>query len=511
VTLSHCWGNSDTGSSHIKTTLANLNDHKSRIQMDQLPKTFRHAVQVVRELGLRHLWIDSLCIVQDDKTDWEAEAALMGRYYKRSLFTIAAALGKNSEAGLFQTRDPLTTRPCALNIGNATFYAYTPDSSFQISKSSLSSTQSKPLSLYGRAWVLQEQLLASRTLTYSGSGVSWRCQGMRFDERAPLAVSIEGVLNDQPRGLMTRGGDPRDVETMVMEVQRNWVFAKRRGYIHRVNCCGHEDHHFFDDWASIVANYTARGMTRYSDRLVAIRGIANEFNAVMAANSEYVAGIWMGPDDCFLKGLLWDVASCSAKRQLDIAPSWSWASVQSKISWGILIKFERSAEVIDVKSSGTVARCSGEVTLRGNVRVGVADKGGKIRLARWPEGVDDDKDLLTRENAVALAVGLTPHHQDATISMDEIMAENTVVYFVEVGTTRLPAWEERMVHVLVVAEGGEHKRRFYRVGLSQWREGFWTQPSVSNQDTGTAASTNLSVGEGNQMDLSLRRREFIIA
>jgi hypothetical protein len=59
ATLSHCRGD---GNSHIKTTHKNLDLHKSKITLDSLPKTFKDAVHVVRELGPRYLWIDSLCI-----------------------------------------------------------------------------------------------------------------------------------------------------------------------------------------------------------------------------------------------------------------------------------------------------------------------------------------------------------------------------------------------------------------------------------------------------------------
>jgi hypothetical protein len=72
ATLSHCWG---PGPPAILTTKQSLSDHLVEIPLQKLPRTFMHAVQVTRALGLRYLWIDSLCIVQDDPQDWEAEAA----------------------------------------------------------------------------------------------------------------------------------------------------------------------------------------------------------------------------------------------------------------------------------------------------------------------------------------------------------------------------------------------------------------------------------------------------
>jgi len=238
----------------------------------------------------------------------------MGWYYKNSLITISAARGNNSDAGLYVSRDPLSTRPREFEIYEAehsggTCYAYARDSSFQISKSSLSPAY-HALPLHTRAWILQEQLLTPRTLTYSNIGVSWRCQTMRFDERAPLAMTIEDFINDRSRGLRTYKGDPREVESMTAESQRNWVFPKHmsnfegeREFFHGRYCCGHEGDHFIKDWARMVQDYTSRGMTRQTDKLVAIQGIADLFAEIRAM--KYTAGVFYASENSFIQGLLW--------------------------------------------------------------------------------------------------------------------------------------------------------------------------------------------------------------
>lgn len=68
--------------------------------MSSLPPSFRDAVIVTRELGIRDLWIDSLCIVQDDLDDWRKESAEMGRIYGMSFLTIIAAGASNSQVGV---------------------------------------------------------------------------------------------------------------------------------------------------------------------------------------------------------------------------------------------------------------------------------------------------------------------------------------------------------------------------------------------------------------------------
>jgi len=62
ITLSHCWGPLP----HFTTTSHNLADRLHGIRLADLPKTFRDAVAITRALGVRYLWIDSLCIIQDD-------------------------------------------------------------------------------------------------------------------------------------------------------------------------------------------------------------------------------------------------------------------------------------------------------------------------------------------------------------------------------------------------------------------------------------------------------------
>jgi len=69
------------------------------IPVDGLPKTFQDAVNIVRDFGIRYLWIDCLCIIQDDKDDWAAESANMSLIYEQCLFMIAADFAPNSKAG----------------------------------------------------------------------------------------------------------------------------------------------------------------------------------------------------------------------------------------------------------------------------------------------------------------------------------------------------------------------------------------------------------------------------
>lgn len=76
---------------------------------DHLPKTFRDAIVVNKTLGVKYIWIDSLCVIQDSLSDWRQESSLMPQVYWNSFCNILATAALDSTQGLFFTRDPVTT------------------------------------------------------------------------------------------------------------------------------------------------------------------------------------------------------------------------------------------------------------------------------------------------------------------------------------------------------------------------------------------------------------------
>lgn len=100
ITLSHCWG----GHQPLTTTKSTKRDRLDGIEWASLPKTFQDAVTITRRLQVQYIWIDSLCIIQDDGDDWEVEAANMGAIYEASLLTISASTASNPDHGIFSHR-----------------------------------------------------------------------------------------------------------------------------------------------------------------------------------------------------------------------------------------------------------------------------------------------------------------------------------------------------------------------------------------------------------------------
>jgi hypothetical protein len=100
MTLSHCWGPAQL----ITTTENTVKRRIAGILLEDLPQTFKDAVSLTRNLGIQYLWIDSLCIKQHDKEDWEKEAKKMGSVYSRSYLNIAATSSAGGRGGCFKER-----------------------------------------------------------------------------------------------------------------------------------------------------------------------------------------------------------------------------------------------------------------------------------------------------------------------------------------------------------------------------------------------------------------------
>jgi len=158
LALSHCWGDTK----FLTTTRANLNAHEISLPVDRLSKTFQDALSLTLGLGMRYIWIDSLCIVQDDPDDWEHESRLMHEVYKNASCNLSASgFGDGAEGFMPQQRGidsepvPVTLRyqkPNSKSIVDAPADTY-----YLIHAAPWDDMRSSPIFL--RAWTLQEQLL----------------------------------------------------------------------------------------------------------------------------------------------------------------------------------------------------------------------------------------------------------------------------------------------------------------------------------------------------------------
>lgn len=268
VALSHCWGPKQV----ITTTLSTLADRKRGIAWNELSKTFQDAVTTTRSMGQCYLWIDSLCIIQDSVQDWMTESVQMCTVYERAIFTIMAAHASGGDEGCFVKRDGLAQLPLTLQF-------HSPDKShmqtacFQFPDHGQSLLPRFSPALFTRAWVLQEQFNSHARLIFFGEEVHWECRTMCGSEQRPLNGKMIWDLISGPGSLAVEEGSDHE-------------------------------HDFLDamhtKWYELVKNYTRRAITKSSDRLIAIDGVAQSLQK--RTSSRYLAGLW---SDGLPIGLLW--------------------------------------------------------------------------------------------------------------------------------------------------------------------------------------------------------------
>ncbi|KAE9569388.1 hypothetical protein CGMCC3_g14510 [Colletotrichum fructicola] len=307
ITLSHCWGKSTI----ITTKQATITQRRQYVLLEDLSQTFRDAVISSRALGIRYLWIDSLCIIQDSKDDWEFEAKRMCQYYTNSLMTISGVSSSGGEGGLFATRHPGLTSPIPTEItfpedGKMKGFAhalYFPDPARDIWG------DHKP-PLWTRAWVVQERVLSPRLLLFSLTQMSWQCQEEIASENIPEGRPLESSRED------------KDMRWSIMGWQRAQSTSQIGEDLYSSPVASHRLYH---GWYEIVREYTHCKLTMPSDIFHAVAGIMQALQ--FALKDEYVSGLWKGD---IHRGLIWVVAE-GVKTQRELrsyrAPSWSWGSL----------------------------------------------------------------------------------------------------------------------------------------------------------------------------------------
>jgi hypothetical protein len=295
--LSHCWG----GTIPAATTESNYVERLNSIPFSSLPKTFQHAIVVTRELGLRYLWIDSLCIIQHNETDWKEHCLIMGDIYKNSAVTLAAPAAANSNVGFLDPKAAPFKRKFTIFHGEESYNILL---LHQIQEDPFlpESEQNSPLA--ERGWVVQESLLAPRTLYFGSKRIYFECCTNIWHENLhfPYVGDYQALDRVQKHEL-------RSLTDVTSALQF---------------------------WVHLVHTYMETRLTYETDRLPALSGLAREIHS--SIKSKYLAGIW----ECdVMRELSWYIpyyswANNSQRFQTTnggyIAPSWSWASAKSGVS-----------------------------------------------------------------------------------------------------------------------------------------------------------------------------------
>jgi hypothetical protein len=229
----------------------------------------------------------------------------MGDAYGNSILTIAAAVAADSTEGCFKERLGLIFWPCpVLLFGQQCHVSRYPTKDEEFDGNPRDPQQKRLHPLNNRTWVLQEQVLSRRSLTFTSNRLVWRCATMSTSEKYPLGMPhAPNISTDNNRLLHC--------------IINNFEPGKL-------------DIDIYTCWYRMVAEVTSRELTYEDDRLSAIAGVAKRFAAI--ANDDYYAGLWRGD---LLTGILWISSTLTPMqtKKAARAPSWSWASVNTSVSY----------------------------------------------------------------------------------------------------------------------------------------------------------------------------------
>ncbi|RFN48074.1 heterokaryon incompatibility protein-domain-containing protein [Fusarium flagelliforme] len=281
ATLSYCWG----ASRPFVSTKGNIGSFLQSIPRESLPQTFHDAIDIIWELGLRYIWIDSLCIVQDDLEDWRREAACMKDVYAGSSVTISASDAQDSTQGCFTDLD--------LNLWEGHGVAFEQvGARFKDQNVLIRLHQgdirrrTKFANLSTRGWTLQEQLLSHRVIHCMQPEIHWNCHHSYHSE-----------------------------SQVTFEAERfrsfSWKFFPHDASIEDMKKL----------WLEWITDYSKRNLTVTRDRLAALAGMVQYFRD--RTGFKHLLGCW---HETLIDELLWIRfgETTNPSNTLTSMPSWSW-------------------------------------------------------------------------------------------------------------------------------------------------------------------------------------------
>jgi hypothetical protein len=277
--------------------------------VSDVPQTIQDAIFMTRALGFKYIWVDSVCILQDDADDWSNEASRMVNVYSEAWLVLAATQASDSALGF------LHPRPETLVLGhkqhgakNLTVHARRAESHDCDMRSAM--TQHP---LYQRAWCMQERTLARRIVHFLPDELVWHCKTTMDCEcglmpTGLLPPSISSIFRSLSRDPIQTGIGPT--------FRRTWYFL------------------FGKAWASIIKEYIQLKITRDTDALPALSGLAQSVQEYEAG--QYIAGLWERDIAYLLSWRLNSRAGREGRQRVPLSrPTFSWITAIRAVQWPV--------------------------------------------------------------------------------------------------------------------------------------------------------------------------------
>jgi hypothetical protein len=250
----------------LTPTGKNLVLHKERIEWPALPKTFQDAIIFTRKLHVRYLWIESLCIMQDNNADWQRESAKMASIYQSAYITLAVSRSSGADGSCFSRmcpefrahevyQVPWNGQGQQIKIYARKKLPHYLRGCHQMDDDKYRTTE---FPLMSRAWAYQELLLSPRVLYFGEHELVWECSEFASCECRGLS---QYTL-------------PRDLYTF-MEKAESFTLEKFSRSTER--------------WYRIVEGYSTLNLSFEKDTLPALSGLAKYMQQYRT--DRYLAGI----------------------------------------------------------------------------------------------------------------------------------------------------------------------------------------------------------------------------
>lgn len=263
ATLSYCWGKGDENHFLLKDR---VEDYKIGIAINILPKTIADTVLLVRHLGIRFLWIDSLCIIQRDPEDWKREAGTMRMVYQSAFVCISALKAPHSSYGLFEPSMYNVRIPIPGEDSTSFLQAKRPAGSAGAFTEAYGSSV-----LATRGWTLQERLLSPRILHVGHDEVFLECRQYSLSER--------GWIWNRPGSCGTFLNLSEFAQVSNNKLSRSELLKV---------------------WDMLLIDYCLRKFSYETDRFIAFQGLSDLFQQLFQC--QYIFGLW---EHDFYNGLTW--------------------------------------------------------------------------------------------------------------------------------------------------------------------------------------------------------------
>ena len=292
VALSYCWGKQEDHASTLKTTRQTIQRLQEEVSAVELAPTLRDAIEVTAYLGISHIWIDALCILQGDADDWVEESVKMADIYGGAYVVLhAASCSSVMDSFLDHARDSISLdHDLNIKARRVNAFGHHGEAGYRVDD---------PIDR--RAWTLQEKAMSTRAIRYSTTEVQWNCLEDRSCECGKDPVDDAQYLYSYPALLRRFPGEPTKA------------------------------------WGVLIEDYSNRSITNPDDIFPAISALARRM--AVDIKSQYVAGLWMESDPvCLLWQLRQGPEPFPSKY---VAPSFSWASTRRQAVIPSSLTFDR--------------------------------------------------------------------------------------------------------------------------------------------------------------------------